>query len=262
MNGILSFFAAAAGLIAVYMTAWFIVALVRKDNSIADIAWGLGFALVAVVTFAAGGGSGVRPALVTALVVLWGTRLAVHILFRNSKRGEDSRYAAWREKWGRSFVLRSYLQVFLLQGLFMLLISSPGILVNRSPAAGLVPLGALDAAGAVVWAAGFLFEAVGDAQLKRFKSDPSNKGRIMDRGLWKYSRHPNYFGESLMWWGLFLLALPLPGGWLAAVSPLVITFLLVRVSGIPLLERKYAGNAEFQDYARRTSAFIPWIPKK
>ncbi|MCX6567641.1 MAG: DUF1295 domain-containing protein, partial [Candidatus Aminicenantes bacterium] len=113
-----------------------------------------------------------------------------------------------------------------------------------------------------VWVVGFLFEAIGDAQLARFKRDPANRGKIMDRGLWNYSRHPNYFGESLMWWGIFLLALNVPGGWTTIMSPVLITFLLVRVSGVPLLEKKYAGNADFQAYSRRTSAFVPWFPKK
>jgi steroid 5-alpha reductase family enzyme len=116
--------------------------------------------------------------------------------------------------------------------------------------------------GFLVWCVGFFFEAVGDAQLARFKRDPGNRGKIMDRGLWRYSRHPNYFGEALMWWGIFLVALEVPYGWTTVVSPALITFLLVRVTGIPMLEKKYAGNAKFQAYALRTSAFVPWFPKK
>ncbi len=256
-----SVFLSCAALVAVYMTAWFAVALVRKDNSVADIAWGLGFVLIAIVTLLRRGDWPPRPVLATALVFMWGLRLAVHILHRNRKRGEDPRYAEWRRKWGRSFVWRRYLQVFLLQGLFLLIISSAVIFINGSSGAALSPLGLLDAAGTAVWAAGFLFEAVGDAQLARFKRDPSNRGRIMDRGLWKFSRHPNYFGESLMWWGIFMLAQNLTGPWPTDVSPVLITFLLVRVSGIPLLEKKYAESAEFQAYARRTNAFVPWFPK-
>lgn len=259
MTGFLNAWAACAVLVAVYMTAWFALALARKDNSIADIAWGLGFVLVAAFTFFRRG-SLFLPLLVTALVAAWGARLALHILVRNRKRGEDPRYAAWREKWGRSFVWRSYLQVFLLQGFFLLLIASPVILVNvdrSSPYAGRFWL-----AGLLVWVLGYLFEAVGDAQLARFKRDPANKGRIMDRGLWAYTRHPNYFGESTMWFGIWLIALEVPHGWITVVSPVLITFLLVKVSGIPLLEKRYAGNAAFQAYARRTSAFVPWFPKK
>jgi steroid 5-alpha reductase family enzyme len=262
MAGYLNSLAACAVLVALYMTAWFALALVKKDNSIADIAWGLGFILVAAYTFFRRGGL-FLPLLVTALVVGWGARLALHILLRNRKRGEDPRYAAWRASWGRAFLWRSYLQVFLLQGFFLLVIASPVILVNAT--------GAVDPsfgrgfpwwlAGLLIWCAGFVFEAVGDAQLARFKRDPANKGRIMDRGLWKYTRHPNYFGESLMWWGVWLIALEVPGGWVTIVSPILITFLLTKVSGVPMLEKRYAANPEFQAYARRTSAFVPWFPK-
>ncbi len=259
MTGFLSTWAACAVLVALYMTAWFALALARKDNSIADIAWGLGFVLIAVFTFFRRA-SLFPPILVTALVVAWGARLALHILVRNRKRGEDPRYAAWRVKWGRSFLWRSYLQVFLLQGFFLLVIASPVILVNTA----WIGYSGFPwwLAGLPVWCAGFFFESVGDAQLARFRRDPANKGRIMDRGLWKYTRHPNYFGESLMWVGIWLIALEVPYGWTTVVSPLLITFLLVKVSGIPLLEKRYAGNAAFQAYARRTSAFIPWFPKK
>jgi len=250
-----------AALIAIYMTVWFVLALLRKDNSIADIAWGLGFVLVAGVTLARGAGPSDRSVLASSFVFIWGMRLALHILLRNRKRGEDPRYAAWRAKWGRWFVVRSYLQVFLLQGLFLLVISSPVILVNIDHTYPYADRG-LWLAGFLLWCVGFFFEAVGDAQLARFKRDPGNRGKIMDKGLWRYSRHPNYFGESLMWWGIFLVALEVPYGWTTVVSPVLITFLLVRVSGIPMLEKKYAANAEFQAYARKTNAFVPWFPKK
>jgi steroid 5-alpha reductase family enzyme len=258
MTGFLNALAACAVAIALYMTVWFALALVKKDNSIADIAWGLGFMLVAVLTFFRRG-SLFLPLLVTALVVTWGARLALHILLRNRKRGEDPRYAAWRAAWGRTFVWRSYLQVFLLQGFFLLVIASPVILVNVDRSYPYAER--FWPAGLLVWVLGFLFEAVGDAQLARFKRDPANKGQIMHRGLWKYTRHPNYFGESLMWWGVWLIALEVPGGWVTIVSPILITFLLAKVSGVPMLEKRYAANPEFQAYARRTSAFVPWFPK-
>jgi steroid 5-alpha reductase family enzyme len=263
MPDLLNELARCAAILAAYMTVWFFVALVKKDNSVADIAWGLGFVLVAAVTFLRRG-SLFLPLLVTALTAVWGFRLSLHVLLRNRKRGEDPRYAEWRRKWGRSFVWRSYLQVFLLQGLFLLVIGSPVVLVNTYR--WTFPPGSYGGgiwqAGLLVWCAGFFFEAVGDAQLARFKRDPANRGKIMDRGLWRYTRHPNYFGESMMWWGIFLIALEVPAGWMTVLSPALITFLLVRVSGVPLLERRYAGNAEFQAYARRTSAFVPWLPKR
>lgn len=250
---------AAAVAVFIYMSAVFGAALLAKDNSIVDIAWGPGFILVALLTLLIGRGSGPRQLLVTALVAIWGLRLAVHILRRKRGRGEDFRYAKWRRDWGRWFVPRSYFQVFMLQGVVLLLISYSIILINASPASR---LGVLDALGAGVWAAGFFFEAVGDGQLERFKSRPENKGKIMTTGLWRFSRHPNYFGEAAMWWGIFLIALSVPSGWTAVVSPVVITLLLLRVSGVTLLEKKYAGNEEFAAYARRTSAFFPLPPKR
>jgi len=264
MSAFLNALAACGVLVAATMTAWFVVALIRKDNSVADIAWGLGFVLVTATTFFFLRTSFFLPVLVSSLVAAWGLRLSFHIFRRNRNKGEDPRYAEWRRKWGRSFLWRSYLQVFLLQGLFLLVISSPVILVNTyrwelppGPQGSFIWL-----AGALLWCVGFFFEAVGDAQLARFKKDPANKGRIMDRGLWRYTRHPNYFGESLMWWGLFLIALEFPYGWTTIVSPVLITFLLVKVSGVPLLEKRYRGRPDFEAYARRTSAFVPWFPKK
>lgn len=243
-----------------YMTVWFVLALVRKDNSLADVAWGLGFILIAGLTSSSSPTWPVRKALANALVLAWGLRLFIYILLRNRKKGEDFRYAGWRRKWGRLFVVRSYLQVFLLQGLFMLVVSLPVVIINADRQAA--PVNGLDILGAGLWLLGFLLESVADAQLHRFKKEPVNRGRVMTCGLWKYSRHPNYFGESLMWWGLSLAALSATNGWLAVLSPALLTFLLLKVSGVPLLERRYAGNPEFEAYAARTSVFLPWFPKK
>lgn len=242
-----------------YMTGLFVVALVRKDNSLADIGWGLGFILVAALTFFIEPGFTLRSLLVTGLVVIWGLRLAVYVFIRNTGRCEDFRYAKWRREWGRRFILRSYLQVFLLQGLLMLIIVYPVVLVNRT-ADG--PWTAWDVLGAALWLLGFFFESVGDFQLLRFKRDPASKGKIMTTGLWATTRHPNYFGEATQWWGLFVIALSVRFGWTAVVSPVTITFLLLRVSGVTRLEKKYEGNPEFAAYARATSAFIPRKPRK
>lgn len=243
----------------VYMTCIFVLALLKKDNSIVDVAWGIGFILVALLTFFLEPGLTWRHILVTVLVCIWGIRLALHIYFRNKDRGEDFRYAKWRNEWGKLFVLRSYLQVYLLQGILLLIISYPVMLVNRSKADRFT---FWDVVGIGVWLVGFFFEATGDYQLSKFKKNPSNKGKIMTRGLWSLSRHPNYFGEATLWWGIFLIALAVRNGWTAIIGPALITFLLLKVSGVTLLEKKYAGNQEFLDYARRTSPFIPWIPKK
>jgi steroid 5-alpha reductase family enzyme len=243
----------------VYMTVLFAAALLKKDNSVVDIAWGPGFVLIAVLTLLIGKTFEARQVLATTLVAVWGIRLGVYLYSRNRGRGEDFRYAKWRREWGRWFVPRSFFQIFLLQGILMLVISYGVVLVNASPERGLGPL---DGLGAAVWFIGFFFEAAGDAQLKAFKQKPENKGRIMRSGLWRYTRHPNYFGEAVMWWGIFIIDLSLPRGWTGVVSPALITFLLLRVSGVTMLEKKYAGDDEFQAYARRTNAFFPWHPKK
>lgn len=255
----LDFFLYSAVAVILYMTAIFILALIKRDNSIVDIAWGVGFILVAFLTFCLKKGVTFRHVLVIILVFLWGTRLAVHIAIRNRGRGEDFRYAQWRKDWGRRFVLRSFFQIFMLQGFLLLVISYPLMLVNHSTEGG---ISFFDIAGAAIWLIGFFFEAVGDYQLLKFKRREENREKIMTYGLWRYTRHPNYFGEAVMWWGIFLIALSVNHGWTAFISPLLITFLLLRVSGVIMLEKKYVGKKEFEEYARSTSAFFPWFPRK
>lgn len=250
-------FAAAA--VFLYMVLIFLIAQLKKDNSIVDIAWGGGFILVGILTFFLNGEIILRSLIVTCLVVIWGSRLAVYIYIRHRGKGEDFRYARWRDEWGQWFILRSFFQIFMLQGLLLLVISYSVILVNHSPKEG---LGFLDYIGIIIWLIGFFFEAVGDYQLIRFKKKPENKGKIMTGGLWRFTRHPNYFGEAVMWWGIFLIALSVRYGWTAVISPVVITFLLLRVSGVIMLEKKYKDNEEYAEYARRTKAFLPWPPKK
>jgi steroid 5-alpha reductase family enzyme len=248
-----------AAAVFVYMAVIFVVALFKKDNSIVDIAWGLGFILVSLMSFFLESEFAVRHIIVTVLVLIWGTRLAFHIFIRNKGKGEDFRYAQWRREWGKWFLLRSFFQIYMLQGLLLLIIAYPVILTNHSREEG---ISYLDLVGVVLWVTGFFFEALGDFQLSKFKKDPGNKGKIMRFGLWKYTRHPNYFGEAVMWWGIFLVALSVKLGWTAIISPLLITFLLLRVSGVAMLEKKYVGNKEFEEYAKKTSAFFPWFPKK
>jgi steroid 5-alpha reductase family enzyme len=244
--------------VALYMSLIFVLALIRKRNDIVDIAWGIGFVIIAWFNFFIRPGYTLRQLLVSVLITLWGVRLAVYIGQRNRKKKEDFRYAQWRKDWGKYWVIRSFFQIFMLQGFFMLTIAYPVFFLHQRPQA---PLGWLDALGVAVWLVGFYFEAVGDLQMTCFKENPANKGKIMQKGLWKYTRHPNYFGEVTMWWGIFIIMLSVPSGWMAVGSPIVITGLLLGVSGIPLLEKKYKGNAEFEAYARRTSAFIPWPPR-
>jgi len=250
----------AAAVIFVYVNLVHLVALRKRDNGIMDAAWGLGFILVAVFTLGMAGGLDARQILLGALVLAWGVRLSLHILVRNAGReGEDFRYRNWRETWGRWFYIRSYLQIYMLQGAVMFVVSVPILLVAARRGG---PLNVLDALGVAVWGVGFVFEAVGDFQLLRFARDPANKGRVMRDGVWRLSRHPNYFGEATLWWGCCLIALSVPGGWWALASPLLIDFLLLRVSGVPMLEAKYKDNPEYQEYRRTTSAFFPWFPRR
>lgn len=242
-----------------YQTVFFVIASVRRDNSLADVAWGGGFVVIAFLSVAVGAGWVPRTVVMTAVVTLWGLRLAAHILVRGLGRGEDFRYAAWREKWGRWVLPRAYVQVFLLQGAVMLVIASSVILVNLRTGPGLTWL---DGIAVVVWLIGFVVESVADWQLHRFTSNPANRGRVMDRGLWRYSRHPNYFGEIVMWWGVWGVALSVPYGWATVVSPLLITWLLAKVSGVPMLEARLRQSIPgYEAYAARTNALVPWPPR-
>lgn len=239
-------------LILVFMSLVFILATIKKDNSIVDIAWGSGFIIIALFTLL-NSNFEARQLLVTSLIVLWGLRLALHILIKNWGKPEDFRYKAWRESW-KHFYLRSFFQIYMLQGFLMILIALPVIVVNTTVNSA---LGQLDYLGVLVWLIGFFFEAVGDYQLTQFKKKKT--GGIMRTGVWKYTRHPNYFGEVTMWWGVFLIALQ--QGIITLISPLVITFFILKVSGIPMLEAKYEKNKEYQQYKKTTNAFFPWFPK-
>lgn len=241
-----------------YMTLWFLISVLKKRNDVADVAWGLGFVLMAWVSYFLSDDPGERGLLVATLVSIWGFRLAWHIHARNKGKEEDYRYLAWRNEWGKWFYPRSYIQVYLLQGMFLFLIVSPVLLINKSTGND---LGTLDMIGAAVWVLGFCFEAVGDAQLARFVKNPGNTGKLMRSGLWAYTRHPNYFGEVVQWWGVWLIALAVPGGWVGVVGPVTITFLILKVSGIPMLEKKMEEHPEFREYKRRVSVFFPLPPR-
>ena len=241
-----------------YMTFWFIISLLKKRNDVADIAWGLGFVLLSWSGSFISGGLNLRSLIINLLVTIWGLRLAWHIYRRNQNKPEDYRYQTWRKEW-KNFYLRSYLQIYLLQGLFLYLIVSPVLFINQSAFSS---FRFLDILGLIVWTIGFYFESVGDMQLKQFISNPLNKGKLIDQGLWQYSRHPNYFGEVTQWWGIFVIALSIPGSLFTIIGPLTITVLLLFVSGIPLFEKKYAGRPDFENYKKRTSVFFPLPPRR
>ena len=260
MSETLTVFSATLAATAALMVAVWLLSLVKKDASIVDICWGPGFVLIGAVCYLTTNGYHARKLLITALVAVWGLRLALHILLRNKGKGEDFRYKAMRARFGDKFPVVSLFTVFGLQGLLMWIISLPIQIaeISREPAR----LTWLDWAGAAIWLTGFLFESIGDAQLALFKADLGNKGKVMDRGLWRYTRHPNYFGDALLWWGLFVMALSTPDGAWTVISPLLMTGLLMKVSGVALLEKTLTRTKpEYNDYVRRTSAFFPWIPR-
>lgn len=248
--------AVAAGL----MTLVWLISLVKRDAGIIDIFWGPAFAVLAWFYWAAGSGDGARRLLVPVLVTAWALRLAGYIWWRNRGGGEDYRYAAMRQKYGRAFAPLSLVIVFWLQAALAWLIGMPLLQVQR--ATGPAGLGWLDGLGLALFAVGLFFEAVGDLQLARFKSDPANRGRVMDRGLWRYTRHPNYFGDAALWWGLTCFALATAGSAWVLFSPVLMTFLLLKVSGVALLEKGLGSTKPgYDEYVRRTSAFLPWPPK-
>jgi steroid 5-alpha reductase family enzyme len=246
--------------VAGFAVASWLLSLALRDASVADVLWGPGFVLVAVVSAALSPPSA-RAALAVACTAVWGLRLGLHLGRRARLRGtEDRRYQAMRAGWGARFPLVSLGTVFLLQAALLWIVSLP---VQAAAAlGGARPFGVLDAAGVLVFATGLAFEAIGDAQLARFLADPANRGRVMRTGLWRYTRHPNYFGDALVWWGLGLLGAA-TGAWWTLAGPALMTFLLVRVSGVSLLEKDIAGRRpEYVDYVRRTSAFFPAPPSR
>jgi steroid 5-alpha reductase family enzyme len=246
--------------ILVLMTILWLVSLRLKNSSIVDIFWGTGFVIANWVYFAlTPQGFMLRKLLIGILVTIWGLRLSIHILLRNWGKPEDFRYQKWRNEAGSKWPWQSFLRVFLLQGLLMWIISAPLLATQR----GVQPnhLAFLDALGVLLWLVGFFFESMGDAQLAHFKANASNKGKVLDSGVWRYSRHPNYFGDSAQWWGYYLIA-ACTGGWWSIFGPILMTFFLLRVSGVALLEKTLETRPGYKEYIVRTSAFIPWFPRK
>lgn len=253
-----SLFLFSGAAILLMMTLLWLLSLTVKNSSIVDIFWGSGFILIVWLVFAlAPQGYLPRRQLVAVLVTIWGARLALHIGNRNRGKPEDFRYARWREENGPRWWYVSYFKVFLLQGSIMWILSAPLIAAQASGFPAI--LTPLDLLGFCIWGAGLLFEAIADAQLAQFKRQSSNRGKILTSGLWKYSRHPNYFGEAVLWWGYFTIALA-AGAWWTIFAPMLMTYLLVRVSGVSMLERTMKDRPGYETYMKKTSAFLPWPP--
>ncbi len=254
-----SILAASAALLLLAALGQWALSLRLRDASIADVFWGANLSAVGLLSALLAPPSP-RGAILAALSLAWGLRLTVHLARRWRAHGEeDRRYRAMREGWGERFGVASLFTVFLLQGALAWCVSLPlQAGAARGPSA---PLGLLDLAGVVIFAAGLAFEAVADAQLTRFRADPSSRGQVMDLGLWRYTRHPNYFGDAVAWWGMGLVAAAAGAAW-ALLGPALMTFLLVRVSGVALLEKDIgARRPGYEDYVRRTSAFVPLPPR-
>ena len=224
----MSYFVTLGIILFLYMNFWFVVSLLMKRNDVADVAWGLGFVLLAWVSLFISETNSILGIIVTLFVTVWGLRLAWHVHSRNKGKTEDYRYLAWRKQWGKWFYMRSYAQVYMLQGTLLFLIALPVLVIYNNLGGDVNILAML---GIVVWIIGFFFEVVGDSQLARFIKNKDNQGKLMTTGLWRYTRHPNYFGEVMQWWGIWLIALSVSGGWLGIIGPITITFLILLLSG-------------------------------
>ncbi len=246
------------GIIICMVTGLWLVSLALRNSSIVDVFWGTGFVIVNFATFSLSQRS-LPQTLLTVLVTLWGLRLSVYIYLRNKGRPEDFRYAQWRREHGARWWWVSFFKVFCLQGVLLLIIALPLIAVQTTRSARSLSL--LDFAGTVLWTIGFFFEAAGDYQLARFRAKSSNAGKVMRTGLWRYTRHPNYFGDTVQWWGLYALAAA-SGAWWAVLSPVLMTILLLRVSGVTLLEQAMKTRPGYEEYVRTTNAFLPWFPRQ
>jgi len=243
------------------MTALWIVSIFIKNVSIVDLFWGLGFVLSASLYFSLGGGFDIRKIILLSLVSIWGLRLSLYLTWRNLGKGEDFRYREFRKNYGEHrYWWVSFFQTFLLQGILMWLISAP--LLGAQFSSGDSTLNWLDFLGIAFWIIGFVFEAGGDYQLAKFKSNPENKGKVLNTGFWKYTRHPNYFGDSAVWWGFGLIGLAAGSYW-PILGSILMTALIIKVSGVAMLEKSLSSNKPgYAGYVRKTSTFIPWFPKK
>lgn len=235
-----------------------LISLAIKNASIVDIFWGTGFVIITWVAYRFAPGYIPRKQLVATLVTVWGLRLAIYIGIRNWGKPEDFRYSQWRAANGAHWWWLSFFQVFLLQGFLMWIISTPLLAAQTSGFPAI--LTPLDFIGALLWTLGLIFESIGDLQLMRFKAETANREKLLTTGLWKYTRHPNYFGEAVLWWGFYIIALAAGYGW-TIISPMLMTYLLMKVSGVAMLEKTMKHMPGYEEYLQRTSAFFPWFRK-
>ncbi|HUS86989.1 MAG TPA: DUF1295 domain-containing protein [Bacteroidales bacterium] len=243
------------------MTIIWIISVIIRNASIVDIFWGTSFVLANLVYLLSSDSISIRQIILLILVAIWGFRLSIYIVIRNKGKGEDFRYRQFRKNWGEHrYWWISLFQVFLLQGVLSWLVSAPLAAINYF--SGESSLNILDFLGLFIWLVGFIFESGGDYQLARFKANPANKGKILDTGFWRLTRHPNYFGDSAVWWGFGLICIA-SGSYIPVLGSLLMTFLIIRISGVYILEKSLKNDKPgYAEYVYRTSAFIPWLPRK
>jgi len=237
----------------------FIIAQIKKNNSIVDIGWGIGFILIALMLMLISENLNIKDLFLFAMILVWGLRLAFHVYFRSRGKEEDFRYAQWRKDWGKKAAVIAFFKVFLLQGIIMLIIAYPIMVVFSSIDNELT---IINIVGILIFLFGLLFESIGDYQLYCFKRNLLNNGKIITSGLWKFTRHPNYFGEVILWWAIGIFTIGSDLYLTAFISPLVLNLLLLYVSGVPMLEKKYAGRKDWEDYKKITPTFVPLIGRK
>ena len=251
----------ASSIILILVTLLWIWSVFIKNVSIVDIFWGVGFVVVNTFYVFMSGELNARKIVILTLVCIWGFRLAIYLAIRNIGKGEDFRYQEFRQNYGpKRYWWFSYFQTFLLQGILIMIISLPLLGINYNNSNGNLQI--LDYLGIIIWLIGFTFESVGDFQLSNFKKDSKNKGKILHTGLWKYTRHPNYFGDSAVWWayGIFSIA---AGSYWQAIGAVIMTLLILKISGVSLLEKTLKETKpQYKEYIQKTSSFIPWFPKK
>ncbi|MCB8998938.1 MAG: DUF1295 domain-containing protein [Bacteroidales bacterium] len=242
-----------------YMVMLYLIAQRIHNNSIVDIAWGFGFVITTLVLIFTSEIINASMLILSFMILLWGSRLSFYIFIRNAGKPEDFRYANWRKDWGKRQPLIAFFKVFMLQGVIMWIIALP-IYAVFAGSDSLPATGGL--IGIIIFLSGFAFEVIADSQMKKFRENPVNKGKLISSGLWNISRHPNYFGEAALWWGIGIYAFFVSGNWFVFISPLIMSLLLRYVSGVPLLEEKYKNRPDFIAYAEKTSVFVPYIGKR
>jgi steroid 5-alpha reductase family enzyme len=254
----------------IYLIIAFIVGTIKKNNGLMDVFYGPGYFVVAlsslILNIIFTNEVNIRQIIVTILVFIWATRLATYVFIRNRGKPEDYRYQAMRERWKTNIVFKSFFRVYFFQGIVIFIVCFPVWFINISSNPTIESFldffGVTLWLGAIIWLIGFLFETIGDYTLYKFLQKPENKGEVMDRGVWKVSQHPNYFGEVTQWWGIYIIAIATPFGFITILGPIFITYMIIKVSGIKLLDKRFEKDDKYGAYKQRTSVFFPWFPKK